>query len=89
MRFTIGIPVRNGENYLRDALESAVKQTRQADEILVLDDASTDDSAAIAQASCWGGSVRYVHNAASGGFVGAFNRIAKLATGDVVVFPMR
>ena len=85
MRLTIGIPVRNGEKFLRSALESAVKQTRKADEILVLDDASTDDSAEIAQAGCWGGSVRYVHNATSDGFVSAFNRIAQLATGDFVV----
>lgn len=85
LRFTIGIPVKNGEQYLADAIRSAVQQTRPADEIVVLDDASSDGSAATARSPRWGGRVRYVFNDRSTGFADAFNRIAAIAEGDYVI----
>jgi glycosyltransferase involved in cell wall biosynthesis len=36
------IPVHNGERYLREALDSALGQSRPADEVIVVDDGSTD-----------------------------------------------
>jgi glycosyltransferase involved in cell wall biosynthesis len=44
------IPVRDGARYLGEALTSVQAQTLQAAEIVVVDDGSTDDSAAIAAA---------------------------------------
>jgi hypothetical protein len=85
VRFTIGIPVRNGERYLEEAIASAVTQSRPANEILVVDDASTDGSAAIAQSSRWGNRVRYVFNDRATGFADAFNRMAHLAEGSHLV----
>lgn len=84
MKYTIGIPVHNGEAYLRSALLSALSQSRPADEILVIDDASLDCSSEIAKSDEWGGKVRYVYNDKPSGWVDAFNRIAKLAEGDFV-----
>ena len=46
---SILIPVFNGEAYLRNSIESARKQTIQNIEILILNDASTDRTAEIAQ----------------------------------------
>mgnify|MGYP001384992243 CR=1 FL=1 len=43
------VPVWNNARFLREALESALAQTRPADEIIVVDDGSDDDSAAIAE----------------------------------------
>jgi glycosyltransferase involved in cell wall biosynthesis len=43
------ITVFNREVYLREALESVVRQTRPADEIIVIDDGSTDQSAEVAR----------------------------------------
>src|SRR5262249_10162020 len=41
--------VRNGERYLRGAIESALAQTVQPHEVIVVDDGSTDGTAAIAR----------------------------------------
>jgi glycosyltransferase involved in cell wall biosynthesis len=43
------IAVHNGEQYLRACIESVVGQTVPPDEVIVVDDGSTDRSAAIAQ----------------------------------------
>lgn len=41
------IPVHNGGLYIREALESALHQTRPPEEIIVVDDASTDQTSEI------------------------------------------
>src|SRR5204862_4171459 len=43
------VPVRDGARYLADALRSILEQERPADEIIVVDDGSRDESAAIAR----------------------------------------
>jgi glycosyltransferase involved in cell wall biosynthesis len=42
----IVMPVFNGQPYLADAIESALAQTSPAEQIIILNDASTDDTAA-------------------------------------------
>ena len=44
---TIGIPVYNAENYIRQAIESALAQTFESIEFLILDDCGTDSSMSI------------------------------------------
>jgi glycosyltransferase involved in cell wall biosynthesis len=46
-KVSVVIPVYNGEKYLKKAIESVVRQTLPADEIIVIDDGSTDDSALV------------------------------------------
>ncbi len=48
-RVTVGVPVYNGERYLDDALASVVDQSFEDYEVVVLDNASTDRTAAIAR----------------------------------------
>jgi glycosyltransferase involved in cell wall biosynthesis len=43
-RVSIGLPVRNGGNYLRDALDSLLSQTLADFELIIGDNASTDDT---------------------------------------------
>lgn len=49
MTISICIPSYNQQEYLSEAIESAINQTRKADEIIVVDDGSTDNSLAIAK----------------------------------------
>ena len=48
-RVSVVLPVRNGELYLAEAIASVLAQTVTAIELIVVDDDSTDRSAAIAQ----------------------------------------
>lgn len=47
MTISVVIPTYNSAASIRATLDSVLKQTRQADEILVLDDGSTDDTVSI------------------------------------------
>ena len=43
-KISIIIPVYNGENYLRESIESAINQTYKNIEIIVVNDGSNDDN---------------------------------------------
>jgi glycosyltransferase involved in cell wall biosynthesis len=70
---TVVIPVFNGANYVRSAIESALAQTWPAIEVLVVDDGSTDDGATRRVAESFGDRIRYVVKS-NGGVGSALNR---------------
>lgn len=74
--------------YFPEAIESVLRQTLPADEVLLVDDASTDDTRDIAEhyASRNPGFVRYLHNPVNLGIVGTFNRAVRESRGDLIVF---
>lgn len=76
------IPVYNGGRYLRAALESVFAQTYRAFEVIVIDDGSTDDSAAIAQSFP---DVRYIHQS-NQGVAAARNNGIEAARGEFFAF---
>ncbi|MGE0161936.1 MAG: glycosyltransferase family 2 protein [Dongiaceae bacterium] len=60
---SIGLPVRNGENFLAKAIESALAQTLRNLELVICDNASTDRTQAICEAYVRrDGRVRYIRN---------------------------
>lgn len=83
-RFSIVIPAHNGERYLGRTIASALAQTRPADEILIVDDASTDRTAEIAQQAEFQPRIGYRYNAHATGFVDAWNRAVEYAAGEYV-----
>ncbi len=80
---SVVIPVYNGERYLAEALESVLAQTYRHIEILVIDDGSTDRSAAIANQ--YDPAVRYFFQT-NGGSSAARNAGVGLARGDYIAF---
>ncbi len=79
---SVVIAVYNGELYLREALESVLRQACDAIEVIVIDDGSTDGTARIAKAY---DSVLYTYQPNSGVAV-ALNRGIQLSRGRFLAF---
>ena len=78
---TIVIPVYNGANYLREAIDSALDQTYKNVEIIVVNDGSTDDGTTEAIAKSYGNKITY-HYKDNGGVATALNFGINKMTGD-------
>lgn len=92
MRLTVIIPLYNKEDFIEETLESLARQTRVPDQVIVVDDASTDASAARAAAGLWRLTasgvmqVELLRQPVNAGPSAARNRGLELATGDIVAF---
>ena len=80
-RVSIVIPTYNQAGYLGEAIESALAQTRRADEIIVIDNDSTDHTSQVAAGYP---AVRYIRQP-NRGVCGSTNRGIHEATGDYLV----
>jgi glycosyltransferase involved in cell wall biosynthesis len=69
---SIVIPVYNGANYLREAIDSALMQTYGNIEIIVVNDGSTDGGQTEAIARSYGSEIHYLHKE-NGGVASALN----------------
>lgn len=82
-RVTVGIPVYNGENYLEQAILSVLRQTFDDFELIISDNASTDQTEAISRTyQAQDARVRYVRNACNIGAAKNYNQLVDLARGD-------
>lgn len=81
-KVTIAIPVYNGADYLCEAVESALNQTYENIEIIVLDDGSNDGGRTRDIAKSFGSAIRYIHQENTG-VAGALNHIIRVMRGDV------
>jgi len=80
---TAAIPVRDGEAYLAEAIESILAQSRPCDQVVVVDNGSSDRSAEIAAG--FAPAVEVVHEPRPG--IGAARNAAlRAARGDLVAF---
>ena len=83
MRTSVVIPSYNAAASVAEAVRSVLAQTRPADEVLVIDDGSTDGTAA--SLADFGPPVRAIRQA-NGGVSAARNRGAREATGELIAF---
>lgn len=84
---TVVLPNYNHRRFLPDALRSLLAQKRQPDEIIIIDDASTDDSVAIIESFLPKlANARLIINENNLGVVRNMNMGLKLASGDFIVF---
>lgn len=82
MDVTVAIPCYNGAQYVGSAIEAILHQTYPVDELLVIDDGSTDDSDEIINRY----PVNLVQHRQNRGLAAARNTAVDAATGDVIVF---
>ena len=87
MKLSIALGTFNGGRFLQPQLDSSLAQTRIADELVICDDASTDETLAIATRFAREAPipVRLEANARRLGSTGNFNRAISLCTGDLIV----
>ena len=80
---SVVIPAYNLEGYISRAIESVLAQTRPADEIIVVDDGSTDDTGEMVKK--YGSAVRYIHQENAGASA-ARNTGIKAAKNEWIAF---
>jgi|SRR5665213_556021 len=83
MKISSLIPVYNAQQTIQAALDSVLQQTRPADEIIVLDDGSTDDTPAILRSYVPRVTVLRQENR---GVAATRNTLCARAKGDVIAF---
>lgn len=82
-KVTIGLPVRNGERFIAEALESIRRQTFEDWELVISDNASTDGTSEICRSiSDRDARVRYTRTDENLGAAPNFNRTWSLASGE-------
>lgn len=80
-KVSIIIPVYNGANFLKYAIDSALNQTYSNLEILVVNDGSTDNGKTEKIAKSYGTKIKYIHKE-NGGVSSALNLAIKKMTGE-------
>ncbi len=83
MTIAVVIPAYNAAGYIRRAIDSVLAQTRRPDEIIVVDDGSTDDTATVVQS--YGSGVRLIRQANAGASA-ARNTGINAATSEWIAF---
>jgi glycosyltransferase involved in cell wall biosynthesis len=79
---SIGIPVYNGANFLRSSINSILAQDYCDFELIITDNASTDDTESICREFASQDSrLRYIRNERNIGAAGNYNKIVELARG--------
>ena len=80
-KVSIIIPVYNGSNFLRDAIDSALAQTYESTEVIVVNDGSNDNGATARIARSYGKKIKY-YEKPNGGVATALNYGIEKMTGD-------
>src|SRR5687768_15862453 len=83
MKISVVVPLYNTRAYVAEAIDSILAQTRPADEIIVVDDGSTDGGPELLAA--YGSRVCIIRQAHAGGATALNTGIAQ-ATGDTIAF---
>lgn len=83
MKFSIVIPTYNGAFFIEETLRSALAQSRPANEIIISDDNSSDETLAICKK--YSAQIKIFTNSdGPSGFVNGWNRAIKLANYDYI-----
>jgi glycosyltransferase involved in cell wall biosynthesis len=83
-RVTVLMPVYNAQKYLRDAIDSILRQSYRDYEFIIIDDYSTDDSVKIIK-SYSDSRIRLIENKVNTGISTVLNQGINLADGEYIV----
>jgi len=83
-RVSIIVPNYNYGRFLREAIDSVLNQSIPPDEVIVIDDASEDDSREVMEE--YADKVRLVFNESNLGIVDNFRKAVELTNGDYIAF---
>lgn len=89
MNISIAMTTYNGEKYIRKQLESIRKQTRKADEVIICDDCSTDNTVQIINSyiKMWELKEWKVYQSKSNnGWIYNYHKCIEKTSGDIVFF---
>ncbi len=82
-RVSIGLPVHNGENFVREAIDSILVQTFEDFELIISDNGSTDETEEICREyAAQDKRVRYYRNKENMGASTNYTRLFELASGE-------
>lgn len=82
-RVSIGLPVYNGERFLKEALDSLLAQTYTDFELIISDNASTDQTESICRTyEASDRRIHYYRNKENVGAAQNFNRVFELSSGE-------
>ncbi|MFN8484078.1 MAG: glycosyltransferase [Anaerolineae bacterium] len=79
---SVAVPCYNGARWIAETVAALGRQTRPPDELLVIDDGSTDDSGALAARA----GARVIPHAVNRGLAAARNTALAAARGEILVF---
>ncbi len=82
-KVSVIIPVYNGANYMREAIDSAISQTYANKEIIVINDGSNDNGATLSIARSYGDKIKLIDKP-NGGVATALNTGIVNASGDYI-----
>ena len=86
MRFSIILPIYNVEKYLKECVDSILKQTFLDYELILVDDGSTDGSPELCDKLAeTDGRIRVLHKK-NGGLSDARNAGTNIAKGDYIIY---
>lgn len=83
---SVVIPVHNGRKYLKKAIDSVLKQQGVNLELIIIDDASDDNTAEVVNSYRKESKMRYVRNRKNIGAAESRNRGVRLAAGEYIAF---
>ena len=82
-KLSVCMAAHNGSHYIHEQITSILPQLGKADEVIVVDDGSEDDTAALIE-SFGDSRVRVVRNVHNVGVVRSYERALQLASGNII-----
>lgn len=85
-RVSVALASHNGAEFLVQQIDSILDQSRPVDEIVISDDASTDDTMSVAKRclATFTGDIHYLHNDCALGVTRNFEQALRACTGEVI-----